>query len=236
MDIGWGYYRGELVTDSLEVYNLRRQHRTAVVLKRWEEDKRLLAEMESLLDMSYVENRQYIEGKRNMVEFELGNLSAEEAYWKDKELLKLTMKREVTEVEFYCYSQMELELLAHMAVMLNCQKKHKMGIQLLERLLEKIQNSNVDMIFWWNGIACVVRALSDLYFEDGQYEKSYRLAKYDYQMNLSMYEARALSWNLGTMADDLEYLDKRYRDKCKKLYKQAVYISDFWELHNESNK
>lgn len=235
LDIGWGYYRGELVTEDFGVYKLRRQQRIAVVQERWEEVKRLLAQMESRLDMEYVENKQYIEGKRNMAELRLGNLSAEEIYQKDKELLQLTIKNEEHNLELCCYSQTEEELLAHMALALRIQGKYQEGIELLEGVLKRTQNSSVDMLFRRDGMDCVERTLSGLYFANGEYQKSFKLAEYDYKMNLKTCMAGALNWNLDAMADNLEHMSIKYRDVCKKMYEQAVYVSDFFELYSDSD-
>lgn len=235
LDIGWGYYRGELVTDDLKVYKLRREQRTAVVQENWEEDKRLLAEMESRLDMGFAENKQYIEGKRNMAEFRLGNLTAEEVYQKDKALLQLTVKKQEDNVEICCYSQTEVELFAHMALMLRMQGKYEEGIRLLESVLKRVQSSSVDVMFRADGVDCVVRTLSGLYFANEEYQKSYELAEYDYKLNLKTCMAGALNWNLDAMADDLEHMSTKYRDVCKRMYEQAVYVSDFFELYNDSD-
>lgn len=234
LGIGWGYYRGELVADNLEVYEQRREQRRAVVEERWEEDRMLLARMKQKLDMELPENRQYIEGKQNMAELQLGILTASQVYQKDKELLQLTMDADSQDAEIYCYSQTELELVAHMAMMLRIQKKHEEGIELLERTLERLRRSSIDLEFRWNGAGCVIRVLSGLYFDVGNYERSLEMAETDYRMGLETRDAGTLGWALDAIADNLEHMDEKNKSICKKLYQQAVYVNDFFGRYSDS--
>ncbi len=89
LDIGWSYYRGELVTDKLSVYRLLKEERIIHVEEEWEKCLDILQELENALDMEEIENYQYIEETKNMIRYRLGQISAEEAYKRELELLLL---------------------------------------------------------------------------------------------------------------------------------------------------
>ena len=144
LDIHWCYCRGELETDTPEVYRLRKKHRKANVEDRWQDSLEILKEMEELLDINNVINYQYIENHKCNIKHYLREISSEEAYMRLKFLLELTRKIDMETQYLVYYSQTEIEIVADMAKILREQKKYEEGIFLLETVLKQMARSRVD--------------------------------------------------------------------------------------------
>ena len=228
LDIGWSYYRGELVTDKLSVYRLLKEEKLINVEEEWEKRLTILQELEKELDMNVVENYQYIEEAKNMTQYDLGEISIEEAYQKELKLLLLT--NEIYEQYSYVvyYSQKELEIIGQMAQLLRKQGKYKEGIVLLEKILENRKKSPVDIKYQWNGYDFILRILASLYFAVGRYEDDFKITKDVYDINIRTRDSGNLPEMLDAMADDLEHMGERYSQEYKKLYRQTYYIADFY--------
>ena len=228
LDIGWTYYRGELVTDKLSAYRLLKKEKLINVEEEWEKRLHVLQELENILDMEIVENYQYIEEAKNMIRYWLGQISAEEAYKRELELLLLT--NEICEQYTYVvyYSQKELEIIAQMAKLLRKQQKYEEGIGLLEKILENRKKSPVDIKYQWNGYDFILRILAGLYFAVGRYEEALKITKDVYDVNIRTRDGGNLPEMLDAMADDLEHMGKQYCEEYKKLYRQTYYVAEFY--------
>lgn len=228
LHIGWSYYRGELVTDKLSVYRLLKKEKLINVEEEWEKRLTILQELETELDMEIVENYQYIEEARNMIRYWLGQISAEEAYQRELELLLLTNKIYEQYNYVVYYSQKELEIIAQMAKLLRKQQKYEEGIGLLEKILENRKKSPVDIKYQWNGYDFILRILAGLYFSVGRYEEALKITKNVYDVNIKTRDSGNLPAMLDAMADDLEHMGKQYSEEYKKLYRQTYYVAEFY--------
>jgi len=235
LGISWCFYRGELETDSVKVYQLRKQHRKAGIEGRWEEDLAILNRMAQLLDMNKVENYQYIKSKECMVKFYQGKLSNEETYIMLRSLLELTRKLDFNTEYLVYYSQTELEIIANMAQMLRKREEYNDGIELLELVLGQMTRSIVGYEYQWNGVCFALRVLGGLYFSVGRYEESLKILEYIYVKAMKKKDGDNLAAILDALADTLEHMGGQYSARCQKLYRQAYYVADFFKVHNVKN-
>lgn len=232
LDINWCYYRGELDTDNLEAYHLRRKHRIAELEGRFEDDLKALQHLDKILDMTIPVNYQYIKGCECLVKYRMGQMTAEDAYIETKNLVNLTMKLDLENQNLVYYSQTELELITQMAYLLCKQQKSEDGILLLESVLKQMTRGIVGLEFQWNGTSYALRVLSGLYFSIGKYEKSNYIMKYVLKRNIKFREAGNLPGILDAIADNLEHIGEQYSKQYKKLYRQTYYMADFFEFDN----
>lgn len=228
LEIPWCYYRGELETESLEVYRLRKKHRSISLSGNWMRALEILDEMEKLLDMKNLVNYQYIKSEQCLALYRLRRISEKEAYDEMKRLLSLTRKLEFETTYLTYYSQTELEIVVCMAQMLRKQEEYKKGIDLLEKVFKQLNRSRVAITYQWGGVDFGLRELSELYFCIGNYGKSLEVINYVYKINIRKGECGNLPAILDAMADNLEHMGKENCEQYKKLYRQTYYIADFF--------
>lgn len=235
LDIEWGYYKGELVTEDYQLYQLRILQKKAFVENRWEDAKIVLDEMAEKLDMTESVNFRYVESKLNMLEYQLNNLTAEQAYEKNMELVSLIIPNSMEELKYLHFSQSDMELIAQTAIMLRGMERYQEGSTLLERVLQILRNSEVDIKYQWNGVDYLIRVLSDIYFSQGRYEESLQLSGHAFQINIKLMDAGNLAEILDAMADNLEHMGEAYKEKYCKMYRNIFYVADLFKLFKWKN-
>lgn len=230
LNIGWHYFRGELDTDSLEVYKLKSKHRVAKIKENWQESYEILEELEKLLDMDSVNNLQYVSYQKSDALYHLGRLSEDEYYEILLKMLKLTV--DVGYKELVYYSQTELEIIGDIAK--NLRKKDKVGeaIEFLESILKQMKKSKIEFVYRWDGVEYIQRILGGLYFEKKEYMQSYETESQVYRMAIHERDSGNLPTLLDDMADDLEHIGEQYRDEYTKLYRLTYYVSDLYEINH----
>ena len=228
LDINWCYYRGELDSGAICVYRLRRQQRFASIDTRWEEVLELLTEMETLLDMNSVINRQYIGCERAYAEYRMGRVNAEETLNILERLLELTQNINLENDNMVYYSQTELEIIASMAQILKDLQRYDEAIALLETVIGQFGKSKVTYEYRWAGISFVLRVLSVLYFRVKKYKKSIDVMQYVLRISVKNRDGSNMHVMLDAIADDYENMGKGYSKVYQKLYRQMFYVSDFF--------
>ena len=230
LDIHWHYYRGEIDTNDINAFVLRRKYRGLLIEGKYEESLQVLHELESILDMENIINYQSIKTNECMLEFFLGKITEEEAYLRYEKLLAMTKDLNLETKNLVYYSQTELEIIADMALKLAEMERLSDGIKLLETVLLQITKSEVQLHNQWNGIGFALQMLADLYFKDGRYEKANEILYYLYKIDVKLRIGANFPTILDYIADNLEHIDKRYSDEYKKLYRQSYYVSDFYYI------
>lgn len=228
LKINWCYFRGELDTADLKVYELYRLQRTANINGNRQLCLDILADMEERLDMTCVANIQYIKSNEYVALYRMGRISPEDAYSKLKTLLELTQQENGDVSRLVYYSQTEIELIAHMAQILQRMKQPRKGIEIIETVIKQMKYSKVRLTDQWNGFSFVLRVLNGLYFEIGEYEMAIRIAKYVKQETVKRRTGDSLPNVLDAIADGLEHLGAQYSEEYKKLYRYTFYVSDLF--------
>lgn len=232
LEIPWCRYRWELESDNIEAYRLKKRCRELSVMGRKEDALVILDRLESLLDMNLKVNFQYIQNERLFLLSRLKKISIDEAYLELKRILEITMKLSEDTSCIVYYSQVELEIIVCMAQMLQKMKQYEVGIELIEKILEKMTNSKVCIEQQWYGVDFALRILSSIYFKIGNYEKSLRISSYVLEMAVKIRAGGNLSPVLDAIADSLEHMGKQYSERYKELYRQTYYVADFFEIES----
>lgn len=228
LQIGWYYYRGEVDTDSSEVFRLKRKHRVAQIKGNWQESYEILEKMETLLDMTSVMNQQYIYSEKSDALYHLGRLSEDEFFENLCNLLRLTKNVDYKGLVFY--SQTELEVIGDMAKILRKWNRTEEAIEFLECILEQMSKSKVDFVYRWGGIEYIKRILGSLYFDLEEFEYSYEIENPILQMAVRKRDSGNLPTILDDLADDLEHIGEQYREEYMKLYRLTYYVCDFYGI------
>lgn len=232
LNIGWHYFRGELDTDSLEVYKLRGKQRVAEIKENWHESFDILQKMRKLLDMDSVFNLQYIVSNECNALYHLMKMEENEFYNKLRELLFLTNKIDICQDQFVYYSQVELEILGEMAKILRKRGDIQEAAKLIDSVIGQMSQSKVSLLYQWDGVDFLQRIRAGLYYSEGKYREGYVTRKEVYKVAVRERNAGNLPIMLDGMADDLEHIGKEYRNEYMNLYRQTYYVSDFYEMKN----
>lgn len=230
LDISWALYRGEIVSDDFKAYELRRLQRRTAIEGRWKESLDYVQELEQYLDMSVVENYQYVKCHEYVLMFRLKKVHIEEACEKLQELLSLTQKMVIDTSKLVYYSQIEMEIVAHLAQLYRKYGKYNEGIQLIEIIVKQMSHSKLKYEDQWNGFSLLFRVLSSLYFAIEEYDISIQIVEYVKRTMLKRRNGANLPVVLDTIADDLEQKGEQYSFEYQKLYRYTYYIADFYSI------
>lgn len=229
LDISWALYRGEIVSDNFKAYELRRLQRRAAIEGRWKESLALTRELETCLDMSIVENYQYVKCHEYVMCCRLGEMHIEEACAKLRDLLSLTQKMDIDIFKLVYYSQIEMEIAAHLAQLHRERSKYAEGIQIIETILNKMANSKLNYEDQWNGFSLLFRVLASLYFARNEYDIAIQISKYVKRNIIKRREGANIHEVLDELADNLEHKGEQYSYEYKKLYCYTYYVADFYK-------
>lgn len=235
LGIGWGYFRGELYTDDVTMYSLKRRHRVAALEERYADSLAILEEMEKGLDMENPMNYQYVKTNQIKMKYRLGEMTPDEVYAALTDLLSLTKKLDFSFKELVYYTQTEVETITYMAQMLRAMNRNEEGIRLIEDMLEQMERSRLKIMQQGTGIIFALKVLSGLYFELGNYEKSMEILGTVFQITMRIYVAGTVPAILDAYADDLEHMGSQYSHVYKLLYRQSYYVADFFGNANVAN-
>lgn len=235
LDITWALYRGELVCEDFRAYELRRLQRMANIKGDTEKSLSLLGELEGILDMSIVENYQYVKCQEYVMRYRLGEISIEEASEKLKEILCMTQKMDVDTSRLVYYSQTEMEIAANLAQLYRQCKKYKEAIELIEMIAKQMAHSRLSYEDQWHGFSFLFRVLSGLYFAIGEYDKSIQIAEYVKRKIIKRREGANLAEVLDEIADNLEHKGKQYSEEYKRLYRYTYYVADLFDIRKIIN-
>lgn len=235
LGIGWGYFRGDIYTDDINMYSLKRKHRMAALEERCADSLAILEEMEKGLDMENPMNYQYIKSKQIKMKYRLGEMTPEEVYATLTDLLSFTKKLDFSFKELVYYTQTEVETITYMAQMLDSMNRSDEGIRLIEDMLEQIGRSKVTMMQQGSGTWFARDVLSGLYFSNDEFEKSSDIENIVFKLCMRMRDAGNMPEILDTLADNLEHMGSQYSEEYKLLYRQSYYIADFFGNVNVAN-
>lgn len=228
LEIGWAYFRGELYTNDIKMYELRRLHRIAAQEERCADSLAILNEMEQGLDMTHPVNIQYIKTNQIMMRYRLNDLSINEAYLRLSELLAFTPKNDDDFKRLVYYTQTDMETVTYMAQLLRVMERSRDGIVLLENILEQVGYGKVSIVNQGTGVCFLLKVLSGLYFEIGEYEKSLKILDEVFHLIMNIYSPGTIPAILDAYADNLEHIGTQYSDEYQLLYRQSYYVAEFY--------
>lgn len=230
LGISWNYYRGEINSTDPRAYELKHKQRLAEAEGRWKDSAELLEKLESCLDMSHLENVQYVKCGQYKLKRRVGELDDESVYTELERLLNLSKFSKNETAQLMYYSQTELEIMGHMAQMLRRQGKYEEGIQLLLPVVKQMLNSELEFEDQWNGFGYFLIILGTLYFRIGEYVTAAEILQFVKHIMLKKRDGLNLPIILDSIADNLEHIGQQHSDEYRKLYRYTFYMSDFFGL------
>lgn len=237
LDIGWGFFRGDLETTDYKAFENLHRYKEAVARKDWKKAGDFLEKIRVGLDMESVGNRQFVGAMENLVALKTGKINVEEFFRKDKELLGLSIKEENLEkTELYYFSYVEMILYAHMANALGMQGKKREGITLLSGMLKKLEKSQVGFEYWWEGLKVSIFNLANMLSDIKEYRASLDYMEDFVPMCFKLGDGKYMGYGIGERAFDLDKLELSSKATCYRLLVQAFYITGFYDLKTNHNR
>lgn len=230
LDISWALYRGEIVSDDFKVYELRRKQRYASIEGNWKDSLVLTNELEQCLDMTIVENYQYVKCHEYVIRSRMRDIDIDEVCVKLQELLSMTQRMDGDVSKLVYYSQIDMEIIAYLAQVYGMQGRHMEGIQLIETVVKQMQHSRLRYEDQWNGFSILFRTLASLYFAVGKYDISVQISEYVKRNIISRRDGVNLPQVLDEIADGLEHTSIEYSEEYKKLYRYTYYAADLFAI------
>ena len=174
------------------------------------------------------ENNREIKTNQIKMRYRLNDLSIDDAYLKLNELLELTKKIDVDFKMLVYYTQTEMETITYMAQLLRVMGRSRDGIVLLENILEQVGYGKVSIANQGTGVCFLLKVLSGLYFEIGEYERSTEILDEVFHLIMEIYSPGTIPAILDAYADNLEHNGTQYSDEYQLLYRQSYYVAEFY--------
>lgn len=230
LDMNWIYCRGEIESTDSEIYELRRKVRHANVEGRWQDSLEIIYQLETCLDMNITENYQYIKYNEYVLKCRLGIMDKESVCRELWKLISMTIDVSEDNSRLIYYSQIEMEMIAHLAQLYRMLGQYQKGIDMIEGIVKQMKHSQLEYENQWNGFSFLLRVLASLYFRLGKYDISIYISKYVKSILLHQKSAANLPEVLDEIADGLEHKGERYSEKYMCLYRYVFYVADFFYI------
>ncbi|MBQ6843739.1 MAG: helix-turn-helix transcriptional regulator [Agathobacter sp.] len=231
VNVRWHYFRWELESEKLELYQLERKYKIERIKDEWQEAYNVLQKMKLYLDMESSINRQFILNGEATVLYQMNRITMEECYSRLWEALRLTTNVNMENDNLVYYTQTELEIIGEIGKLLRKSGKLEEAECLLKQVLKQMSQSKVSLKFHWNGVGFVKRVLAGVYFSKKMYVEGYELRKEAYEIEIKERDGAVLANLLDGMADDLEHIGEQYKETYMLLYRLTYYVSDFYEIN-----
>ncbi len=238
LNIGFGYFRGELETTDYELFHYLALFKEAARKEEWVKAAGWMERIRDRLDTESINNRQYIGMMENWVAFAAKQIDAEEFYRRDEELLRLSVKEELLEkTELYYFTYIEIVLYSHLANILKIQGRQREGIELLKKMLGKIEKSKADLEYWWwDSMKVPIFNLANMLSDLGDYEESLKYMTDFTQKCFRLFDGKFAGYGIGEQALDMEQLHTANKTACDRMLVQVFYMTDFYNMTKDHNQ
>lgn len=136
-----------IMTEQYEMIGLEKQIAKTLHRKDYKTLDGLIEKIEKKLDMSFVENRQYLLTEQLRNKLRKGSLSFEESIEQLYNLLKMTLKAENENLFAYYFTQREENILNQIGILYYEIDKKDTAINLWEKIIANYEKSKVDIVF-----------------------------------------------------------------------------------------
>ncbi len=220
LDIHWGYYRGQIVTNHYKDFEIMSEQRFDMLDGKLERSEEYLYYLKKNLDMEEVENKQYIELQELIISDIKGEVNGEAFLERCREILGYTLT-DIKSVQRF-FSKTELELVYQIGWYYENIKEYELTKNILETTLEKYERRSYSS---WYEVGLMKRMLAGSYSGVKEFERSNELV---YKLIREM-----LDWQTGqVLAESVYLLAWNYENQkkaCDDLYIKAFYLSDLFE-------
>lgn len=226
-------YFSAIETDDFEVLDARWELEQLIIKRDYEGAQKKIEEIKQKLDLTFVQNLQYIEEIQYIIFRRTNKIPEKEHLRHLKKILKRTMKElsvnedinfESDEFWRHAFSEREMSILLQIAdAMWKNQKKQEV-ICLLEKMLGYYLRSAVMPEFHYRIVILIDQRLSAYYGLLCNWEKQLAYSERGIRMAVECGNRMSVGLFLNNKANALEHLGEK--EASLKYYKLAFYISD----------
>lgn len=174
MDIPFGIYGADIVTDKYSDLKLVAQIQAMQRIHNSEEEEKFLKELEASLGerAQIPQNKQFISSVKNITLFSERKMGAEEYIKCVERDIRLTIPKWTVSYKEHFYTKVEMLLVFYAAAAYEKMGKANTALELLWDLWEKIESSQIEKVHRSNESLLVLVGLKDILSNVGRYEES----------------------------------------------------------------
>lgn len=185
LEIPYGKYSANLVTDNYECLSLARQGSLASKFSNYHKMTEVIQKQNKLLDLKCTRNQQYILAEENDLLYRRGKISCEQFQENAVRALCLTIpKWDEQKKLIHFYSREEIVLLNHIAISYRKQKKSEIGERILANVYETLEESAVDLTERAENALLLLANWKDLLTDLEEYDKAMEKAEIGVRLSL----------------------------------------------------
>ncbi|MBQ7358471.1 MAG: helix-turn-helix transcriptional regulator [Lachnospiraceae bacterium] len=231
-------YFSAIETDDFEVLDARWELELLIIKGDYADANKKLEQLRRALDLSLVQNLQYIEEVRFVIEQKTNKIPLEEQFSILMNVLNLTIQKvpnsdhveEWTE-EFWMhsFSEREMSILIQVVDVLRCKNKHDSAVCLLKEMLAYYQKSKVQIEFHYRIVILILQRLSTCCGQLKQHDEELFYSEMGIRISMESGNRKSLPLFLNNKADALENL--KNKKTSLQYYKLAFYISELLQTN-----
>lgn len=210
-----------IAADRYEVILLEKQIACAEHMTADEKAKLLITELQEKLDMSVIENRQYVQSRKVRIEQQEGKYSYQEATKNLFDILHMTLPGSNEEIFLYNLTVKECYILNQIAILLCKNEQKEKGIELWERLLKNYEEKGVHKVFNICDWAMIMGNIAGRMEEIGCVDKPIEMCIERLKTELEIGKGNGIGRSLAIIACVLE---RKHDAECIERFRQTLNI------------
>jgi transcriptional regulator with XRE-family HTH domain len=185
LEIPYGKYSANLVTDNYECLSLARQGSLASKFNEWDKLESIIQKLKKLLDLREVKNKQYILERENLLLNRKGKITPEQFYENAINALYLTMPRwNERERLIHFYTKEEIILINQIAVSYRMQNKSELAEQIVASVYATFEESTIEMTERAEELLLLLSNWKNLFTDLEEYDKAMEKAEIGVRLSL----------------------------------------------------
>ncbi|MDE6363415.1 MAG: helix-turn-helix transcriptional regulator [Lachnospiraceae bacterium] len=185
LEIPYGKYSANLVTDNYECLSLARQGSLASKFNEWDKLEKIIQKLKKLLDLTEVRNKQYILERENLLLNRKGKITPNQFNINAKNALHLTMPRWNEREKFiHFYSKEEIILINQIAVSYRMQNKSELAKQIVEGVYSTFEKSTIELTERAEDILLLLSNWKNFLTDLEEYDKAMEKAEIGVRLSL----------------------------------------------------
>lgn len=208
-----------IVTERYEVMQIERELAKLEYRKKYEECENILKQVEHSLDMSYIENQQYIQLKQISIDIDRKKQEYQESIEKLYDILYITLPKHAGGLYEYPLTDKEI-LILNMIAIYYCQNgKKQQGIHIWEHILKNFELKEIDKNFYFRKWELIAVNCADRMEEFGNETCSEKICKEYMKAALEIGRGGNIGRTLEILACGFEALHTRV---SKEYFRRAL--------------
>ncbi|XCP85246.1 helix-turn-helix transcriptional regulator [Roseburia hominis] len=204
-----------IMVEDYEVLELKREYFGKLHKLKYDEAYEKLIEIEQRLDMSYSENRQFLQSEKTKIRYCKGEISGEESLAILAEILQETVDLQKIKMTEQSFTTEEHSVLSIIALILFGEQRKAEAAQVLKMQLQALNSGRVRNVFHILEWELVVGNLATALEELGQTETAIGYSKERIEVAMEAGKGNGIGRALVTMASAM---DQESKEECALFY------------------